>query len=174
MNFLFETERLSVRQYTPADQENFYLLNSDKEVMRYIRPVKNREKTNQFFEEVLDYSRENPGKGRMAVMERSSGDFVGSFAFIPVEASAEMQLGYAFFPGYWGRGFATEITLGGIKYIFTRTSLEKLYGYTEAANVASQKVLLKAGFVQNGFRKEGDKELVEFIISRDAIKDIHL
>jgi ribosomal-protein-alanine N-acetyltransferase len=173
MNILFETERLAVRHYTVSDQENFYLLNGNEEVMRYIRPVKSREETNQFFEQVLHYSNENPGKGRMAVMERDSHLFVGSFAFIPVESAAHMQLGYAFLPEHWGKGYATEISLGGLKYIFRTTSLETLYGYTEAGNLASQKVLQKVGFIQHGFKKEGDKDIVEFIISRDAIKDIH-
>jgi len=38
----FETERLIVRQFTPDDANDFFLFNSSKQVMQYIRPVKNR------------------------------------------------------------------------------------------------------------------------------------
>ena len=46
---IFETERLIVRQYDfGTDAENFFLLNSDEEVMRYIRATKSREECDAF------------------------------------------------------------------------------------------------------------------------------
>ena len=40
---IFDTERLVVRQYVfEADADNFYLLNGDDEVMRYIRATKSK------------------------------------------------------------------------------------------------------------------------------------
>lgn len=163
---LFETERLIVRHYTIDDQENFFLLNGDEEVMRYIRPVKSREETNVFFVEVMDYSKKNPTKGRMAVIDKSNGEFVGSFAIIPVEGSKHMQLGYSLLPVHWGKGYATELTIAGLKYVFTQTELDHIYGYTEKPNIPSQKVLLKAGFIQTGSKMEGKIELVEFLFEK--------
>jgi RimJ/RimL family protein N-acetyltransferase len=46
---IFETERLIVRQYVfETDAENFFLLNSDEDVMRYIRATKSREECDAF------------------------------------------------------------------------------------------------------------------------------
>ena len=52
---IFETERLIVRQYVfEADAENFFLLNSDEEVMKYIRATKSREECDAFLEKNID------------------------------------------------------------------------------------------------------------------------
>ena len=159
---IFETERLLVRPYTQADTNNFFLLNSDEEIVRYIRPAKTREESDQFFEEVINYSAQNPLYGRWAVDDKQTNVFVGSFAVIPIEKTARMQLGYALLKSNWGKGYATELTTAGLNYVFTKTALEEIYAITETLNIASQKVLLKAGFIQSGGFSEGEKELLEF------------
>ena len=156
---IFNTERLVVRHYTADDADNFFLLNSDPEVMRYIRPVRSRADTDLFFAEVMQYSKNNPAFGRMAVIEKASGTFVGSFAIIPLENTDHMQLGYSLLPEYWGRGYATELVKWGLQYIFTRTDLEEIFGVTESLNTASQHVLLKSGFVPHSTVMEGEKLL---------------
>ncbi len=161
---VFETERLVVRHYTGADADNFFLLNSDPEVMRYIRPVKSREDTDLFFTEVIQYSKDNPAYGRMAVDEKQSGIFVGSFAIIPLEGTIYMQLGYSLLPSFWGKGFATELTKAGLHYVFTGTHLEEIFGVTESGNIDSQKVLLKSGFSRHSSDWEGTKELYRFLL----------
>ena len=163
---VFDTERLIVRHFTIDDADNFFLLNGDPEVMRYIRPVRSRADTDLFFAEVIQYSKNNPSYGRMAVSEKESGDFVGSFAVIPIEKTDLMQLGYSFLPGYWGRGYATELVKWGLKYIFTSTDLQEIFGVTESMNIASQHVLLKAGFTPHSTVMEGEKKLKRFHLSK--------
>jgi [ribosomal protein S5]-alanine N-acetyltransferase len=169
-HIVFETERLLVRHYTEEDADNFFLLNSDPEVMRYIRPVKNRQDTDLFFAEVIQYSKNNPAYGRMAVNEKHSGIFVGSFAIIPLENTIHMQLGYSLLPAYWGKGFATELTKAGLNYVFTQTNLEEIFGVTETENTDSQKVLLKSGFTHHSNVMEGTKELRRFILLKKDAK----
>ena len=60
VQILFETERLIVRHYTNDDGNNFFLLNGDEEIMRFIRPVKTREETDLFLLEILQKQKENP------------------------------------------------------------------------------------------------------------------
>lgn len=163
---LFQTERLIVRTYSEADYKDFFLMNSSEEVMRYIRPVKNREEAKIYLAEVMLYSKEHPLYGRWAAIEKASGNFAGSFVIIPVEKTDYMQLGYSLLPPFWGRGYATELTKGGIEYLFTETDLQNIYAYTEMPNTASQKVLLKCGFEQVEVKKVGEKDLVEFIFSK--------
>jgi len=161
---VFETERLLVRHYTGADTDNFFLLNGDPEVMRYIRPVKSRIETDLFLNEVIQYSKENPAYGRMAVIEKHSNIFVGSFAIIPLEKTKYMQVGYSLLPAYWGKGFATELTKTGLRYVFTQTNIEEIFGVTESGNTDSQKVLQKTGFTLHSTVMEGTKELYRFIL----------
>ena len=167
---IFETERLIVRQYNfEKDRENIFRINGDIDVMRYIRPVKTKEESEAYLVEELEKYKIYPEAGRWAVDEKSSGKFAGSFAFIPIEGSQDMQLGYALLKESWGKGYATELMAEGIKYVFAQTSLKEIYGVTESANIASQKVLLKTGFSLEKKFFEGEKEISRFILKREAI-----
>jgi ribosomal-protein-alanine N-acetyltransferase len=149
-----------------VDAENFFFLNGNERVMRYIRPVKTREECNVFLKEIIAYAEENPGKGRWAAIEKKSGAFVGSFAIIPIEGTNDIQLGYVLLPAYWAKGFASELTRGGLNYYFSTTAADHIYAITEEPNIASQKVLLKNGFVPEGTKQEGEKQLLRFIFRK--------
>jgi len=164
---IFDTERLIVRQYVfETDAENFFLLNSDDEVMRYIRATKSKEECNVFLKKIIETYKINPLIGRWAANEKTTGKFVGSFAIIPIEDSDDIQLGYAFLKENWGKGFASELTKAGLDYYFKNTTADHIYAIAEEANIASHNVLLKNGFVRDGIKKEQEKELLRFIFRK--------
>ena len=164
---IFETERLIVRQYMPGEKENFFLLNGNEEVMRYIRPVKTKDESNEFLEEVINSYPENIHMGRWAVDEKSTSAYVGSFAIIQMlEEPEKIQLGYALLKEHWGKGFATELTAAGIKFAFDVMDLKVINAVTEPLNISSQKVLLKTGFKKEGTIIEKGKELLLFSIKQ--------
>jgi RimJ/RimL family protein N-acetyltransferase len=167
--YVFETERLIVCKFSfPEDADNFFSINGDKEVMQYIRAPKTKTECDEFLKEVVAGYETDKGRGRWAVIEKVTGEFVGSYAFIPVTGTDDYQLGYALLKKHWGRGFATELMREGIRYSFDTTDLKKIFGITEAINVPSQKVLLKTGFLLFSKYKEAGKEVCKFKLSRPA------
>ena len=161
---IFQTERLIVRQYDfEIDTENFFSLNGDDDVMRYIRATKTKEECDVFLKKAIAAYKINPLIGRWAADEKATGKFVGSFAIIPIEGSDDIQLGYALLKENWGKGFASELTKSGLEYYFKNTNADHIYAIAEVGNIASHKVLLKNSFVPNGTKKEDDKELLKFI-----------
>jgi len=163
-HIIFETERLIVRQYDfEIDAENFFLLNGDDDVMRYIRATKTKEECDVFLKKAIDAYKINPLIGRWAADEKATGRFVGSFAIIPIEGSDDIQLGYALLKENWGKGFASELTKSGLDYYFKNTNADHIYAIAERDNIASHKVLLKNGFIHDGIKKEDEKELLKFI-----------
>jgi len=165
----FETERLIVRALTEQDQDNFFLLNGSEEVMRYIRPVKTKEESDEHFKQILEMGDPTPQNGRWAVEDKATGRFIGSFAIIPIPSEPEKtQLGYSFIPEYWGRGLATELAQAGLKYFLDNTSVPEIYAVSETANIASRKVLQKTGFRFHSIKEEEGKELTIFIVKRNA------
>lgn len=148
MQVIFETERLIIRRYVKADEEHFFRLNSDPEVMRYIREPKSRSACNVFLLQNIAFYEHHPLMGRWAMLLQATGEFIGTFAIIPVENRPEIQLGYALLKAYWGQGYAAESVRAGLQYAFEVMKLPKIVALTEAANQASQKVLLKCGFKQ--------------------------
>jgi len=164
---IFETDRLIVRQYVfDTDAENFFLLNGNEDVMRYIRPVKAKEECDAFLKEIILNEEKNPGMSRWAAIEKESNEFVGSFAIIPIAGTNDVQLGFALLPAYWEKGFASELTKAGLDYYFSTTNANHIYAIAEEPNIASQKVLLKNGFVRAGTRAEGAKELLRFVFRK--------
>jgi [ribosomal protein S5]-alanine N-acetyltransferase len=164
---VFETDRLVIRRYTLADEENFFRLNGDPEVMKYIREPKDRKECTIFLKRNLVFYDQNPLMGRWAIIEKASNEFIGSFAVIPVETTdssrhSEIQLGYALLKDHWGKGYATESTMAGRRYVFDVMKLPLVVAITEPANIASQKVLLRCGFVQQSNIQEGNKPLCYF------------
>lgn len=167
MNIFFETKRLIVRNFTTNDYDNHFLLTGNADVMRYIRQVKNKEESDLYFNEVVLDAPVHPFQGRWAVEEKDTKRFIGSFAIIPIpDDEANTQMGYSFLPEYWGKGLASELVETGLVYFKERTPLSEIYGITEIENIASQKVLLKNGFVPFGKKLDGEIELLVFVIKR--------
>ena len=159
---IFETDRLIIRRYTPDDRENFYRLNGDAEIMRYIREPKDPQECVVILKRNIEFYQQNPLMGRWAMIEKASNAFIGSFAIIPVESidhdrHTDIQIGYALLKEYWGQGFATESALAGRQYAFDVMKLSRIVAITETANLASQKVLLRSGFIQQPNIVEGNK-----------------
>lgn len=144
---LIESERLYVRHFTMDDLDNFFRLSGDEEVMRYIRPVQSLEETAVFLKEIIANYEKWPHNLRLALFQKDIHLFTGSFAIIPVENTAEIQLGYSLLKEYWGKGYATEIVKAGLAFAFNELGLAEIAAITETGNTASQKVLLKNGFV---------------------------
>ncbi|NOT52317.1 MAG: GNAT family N-acetyltransferase [Chitinophagaceae bacterium] len=164
---IFETKRLIVRQFNENDKDNFFLLSGDPTVMQYIREVSTKEQSDKFLQENIEAYEINPHKGRWAVTSRGDGSFVGSFAIIPLPSEpGKIQLGYSLRIENWGKGYATELTKAGLEYFMNNYSLPEIYGVTEVPNIASQKVLLKAGFQPAGSFIENEKELLMFVVKR--------
>jgi [ribosomal protein S5]-alanine N-acetyltransferase len=163
MHIIFETERLYIRRYIKADEENFFRLNSDPDVMRYIREPESKLECNMFLLQNMVAYEQFPLMGRWAMLEKATDTFVGSFAIIPVENLSEIQLGYALLKEFWGRGFAAESVLAGRQYAFELMKLPRIVALTETGNVGSQRVLTKCGFVQQQNIMERDKELCFFV-----------
>lgn len=77
--------------------------------------AKTKEECDQFLLETIASYEKDKLYGRWAVEDKFTGEFVGSFAIIPVEGKEQMQLGYALLPTHWGKGYATELTVARIE-----------------------------------------------------------
>ncbi|MHA4844314.1 GNAT family N-acetyltransferase [Flavitalea antarctica] len=158
-----------VRRFSLEDEDNFFRLNSDEDVMMYIRKTKDREECRHFLIENINAYTQNPMTGRWAVHEKDCDRFVGTFAIIPLENTSYWQVGYALLKEDWGKGYATELTGTGVEYAFRKMLVSKLMAVTERTNHGSMHVLSKAGFTRlDNFQQDG-KELCLFEIVNRAV-----
>ena len=150
MKSIFTTSRFIVREYTEADLPEFVNLLTEPEVCLFL-PQHSNEKWESIFMENLEFYKTNPGFGRWGTVDLSTGKLIGNCMLMPArEGLTGFEIGYAFEKPYWGTGAGTEITKGLVDYGFNNPEINLICAITVTANVASQKVLLKAGFHASG------------------------
>ena len=161
---IFETNRLIVRQFQASDLDNLFAIYGDPVVMKYIRTPMKKESALELLEKQITSYASTPYYGRFAVTDKSAGRFVGNFVLRFTVSINGTEIGYAFVTEEWGKGFATELTLGGLQYAFNTVSVEKVLAITNIENELSKKVLLKCGFHQLPNIIEEGKEVCLFEI----------
>ena len=152
MHLFLETVRLVLRRFTEADVENLLDLDGDPEVMRFLtggKPTPRNVIENKTLPRFLRYYKHTEGFGYWAAIEKSTGAFLGWFAFHPPEGggSDEVELGYRFKKSAWGKGYATEGSRALIRKGFTELGVRRVFAQTMAVNTASRRVMEKAGLV---------------------------
>ena len=150
MEIFLETERLRLRQLTTADVDNLFELDSDPEVMRYLTggAATGRDVIqNRILPGFLRSNERFPGFGVFAAIEKASGDFLGWFSFRPHQEgiSTNVSLGYRLRRAAWGHGYATEGARALIRKGFSELGVQRVYATTYEHNLASRRVMEKAG-----------------------------
>jgi RimJ/RimL family protein N-acetyltransferase len=87
------------------------------------------------------------GFGMWIAFERESQQCAGrgGLRHIVVEGQYVVQVGYGFFPAYWGRGFATELATAATNAADS-IGLARIVALARPTNAASRRVLEKTGF----------------------------
>ena len=147
------TLRLALSEITPYHANELYELDSDPRVMRYIGSgrVSTRAQIDAAMRRVPRAYALFPGLGTWRATRRDNGDFVGWFALKYIPGTAEVEVGYRLRFGAWGRGLATEGARALVRHGFDDLGLYRIVGVTHPDNLASQRVLLKAGLADAGW-----------------------
>jgi len=108
MQYLIETERLSLREFNFDDAENLYRLNLDPDVIRHTGdpPFESVETARLFIYNYKDYKLN--GYGRWAIDLKADGRFIG-WAGLKLNEDNDIDLGYRLLKSEWGQGYATEV-----------------------------------------------------------------
>jgi ribosomal-protein-alanine N-acetyltransferase len=148
-----ETARLALRRFTFDDLDTLARLNADARVTQYLGGVKDRAQTETLLRtRILDYYEQHPGLGIWATIERASGELAGFHVLNHIQGETDLQVGYALFTEHWGKGYATEMAIALLRHGYGTLGLPQVNAITDLGNVASQRVLLKAGLERKGER----------------------
>ncbi|MBA2390722.1 MAG: GNAT family N-acetyltransferase [Geodermatophilaceae bacterium] len=180
MRVFVETERLQLREFTADDVDNLVDLDSDPDVMLFITgglPTSREEIENEVLPAFLSYYDRFAGYGFWAVIEKSSGDFLGWIHFRPAggHPQDEPELGYRLRKSSWGKGYAVEGSRALIARGFTDFGVRRVLAETMVVHTASRRVMEKAGLtVSRTFRQDwphpipGDEHGdVEYALTRE-------
>jgi RimJ/RimL family protein N-acetyltransferase len=180
MHVVVETERLILRQFTADDVDNLVELDGDPDVMRYLtggRTTPREEIETKTLPAFLGYYERPGGYGFWAVVERSTGEFLGWFHFRPGEGAPddEPELGYRLRKSAWGQGYAAEGSRALIRRGFSELGVRRVIARTMVANAGSRRVMEKVGMrvlrtyeLDGPYLIPGDEHgAIEYAITRD-------
>ena len=147
---LFETQRLSVRRLDHDDLEAMYAVYSDVPAMRWVDDGQGLDRTKcEQWIEVTQNNYETRGYGMSAIellpADTETGSAIGFCGLVHPRGQVQAELKYALLREYWSQGYATEAARGMIQYGQATFRLEEIIATVAPENLASQRVLAKAG-----------------------------
>ena len=103
--------------------------------------------------------------GLWILRDAATGEIAGRAVLrhLVVDGTDEVEVGYAFYPPFWGRGLASEVTMACLGYGFNDLGLRTIVGVTSPTNLPSHHVLQKCGLA---FEKTFDREGVRSYLFR--------
>jgi len=163
---LLETERLNLRELAFDDAPFILTLLNDPSFLRYIndKNVRNLEDARQYMLNGPMNSYARNGFGLYLVALKESQTPIGLCGLLKREELPDADIGFAFLPEFWGKGFAQEAAVAVMKDARERLGLTRLLAIVMPDNHASIKLLEKVGM-----KFERDKDDVQvFAIDYDS------
>ena len=138
----FITERLQIKPISLADRETVLDLLTDETVGKtFMLPeYKSREDAIALFQRLVTLSED---ASRYVAGVYWEDRFIGMMNETDIK-DGTIEMGYAFLPAYYNRGFATEAFNGAIQYLFAQGFTTVLAG-AFSENLASLRVMEKCG-----------------------------
>lgn len=160
-----ETDRLLLRMIRADDLDNLAALFGDPEVVKYVGDGKpaDRAETQRALESIIRHW-ERHGFGRWAVIEKSTGEFIGFGGLRSLFGTPEVV--YHLAKARWGRGYATELARAALRFGFEERDYARIVAITKPANIASIHVMDKLGMQFEKNARYYDIDVVQYSISR--------
>src|SRR5215218_2863709 len=143
-----KTERLILRQLTVDDAPFILTMLNEPSFLRYIgdKKVRNLEDARQYMLNGPVASYEKNGFGLCVVELKESHMPIGMCGLVKREELPDPDIGFAFLPDYWNKGFAYEGAAAVLHDGRERLSLQRILAITSLDNEASIKLLERLGF----------------------------
>ena len=159
---MISLERLLLRQFTVADAPFILTLLNEPSFLRYIgdKKVRNLEDARQYILNGPVASYERNGFGLYLVELKESQTPIGMCGLIKRDELPDPDIGFAFLPDFWNKGFAFEAASAVLQQ--ARDTLQRVLAITSLDNDASIKLLERLGFkFENVISLPRDREQVK-------------
>lgn len=143
---ILKTERLIIR--AASDDEMRELIVNEKD-----------EGLKQAYTEMLDMAIKYPESREwfaMWLIEDADGKRIGELCFKGLSADGAAEIGYGIEPEFQNSGYATEAVKAVTAWALSQPGVCCITAETDESNIASQRVLIKTGFIAAGkYGEEG-------------------
>jgi RimJ/RimL family protein N-acetyltransferase len=144
---VLETDRLILRRLSVEDAEFIFRLLNEPSFLRYIG-----DKGVRTIADARDYILQGPirsyerfGFGLYLAELKNGGIPIGICGLLKREALADVDIGFAFLPQFWKKGYAFESATAVMAYGRDVIGIKRLVAITDSDNTSSINVLGKLG-----------------------------
>lgn len=167
MSEQLRTDRLVIRQFTPADLEDFCAYQADAEVRRYStgEPMTVDQAVEYLATQAGLDEREVHAWHGYAVQHAESGIVIGDIG-VYLASATEGDIGFQFHPGFHRQGYGGEAATAFLAYLFDDLGLDRVTAGCAEGNLASRALIGRLGLrPQTPAVKDGD---CHYDLTRDA------
>jgi RimJ/RimL family protein N-acetyltransferase len=162
---LIETDRLLLRRIRADDLDELVAIHAEPEVTRFWGPFDRLT--------VIEWMHLNQrewgerGHGRLAIVERATGRFLGRTGLKYFPEFRETEVGWLLRPDVWGHGFATEAAYACVGWGFRNLDGPYLTAMIRPDNLRSIRVAERLGMTPLRADVLLDEPVVVYSISRE-------
>ena len=148
-----ETERLRLRDWTDADEADFYEALNTPAVMRHLGGVQTRDEWRAGYERIRGFSRAF-GHTFWIVEDKATGELQGFCGIKRVNApgagiqTGQHEIGWRLRESAWGKGIAKEAAIASLDLAFRRFAAPSVIAITVAGNLPSQGLMERLGMTR--------------------------
>lgn len=144
----FKTNRLEIKPISPDDKEAVLdLLTSETVGRTYMLPdYRSRREAEPLFQRLVALTAD---ESRYVAGVYLDGQFIGMMNDTEIKGK-QVEMGYAYLPDYYNRGYATEAFRGAISHLLDH-GFESVVAGAFAENPASLRVMEKCGMTRQSY-----------------------
>ncbi|HEY0672484.1 MAG TPA: GNAT family N-acetyltransferase [Longimicrobiales bacterium] len=165
---VLQTARLRLRRLHEGDDQFILGLLNQPSFLQFIgdKGVRNLEDARSYIRSGPLTSYAEHGFGLYLVVLRESGEDIGVCGILKKPALEHFDLGFAFVPAHWSKGYAEEAATAMLEHA-RDCGLARICAVVDPDNAASIKLLHKLGMTRTGHVQlaPADKELELFELS---------
>lgn len=157
-----ETARLRVRWFDASDSALIVELLNQPSWIRFIgdKGVRTHEDALRYLERGPIAMYRSAGYGLFAVELNETRERMGMCGLIKRDTLTDVDLGFAFLPSFWRRGYAFEAATAVLSYGRQALSLRRIVAIVSKDNDRSRTLLERLGFrLESVMKRPNDEEL---------------
>lgn len=145
------TRRLRLSRPVLGDLDDLCRMEQDPRTMALLLGVRTPDQTRAGLDRMIAHW-EAHGFGWWIARDPVGGGFLGRGGLrrVDIGGQAEVELGYGFHADHWGLGLATELARESVRLALQDLGLESVVSFTLPGNLASRRVMEKAGLSWEG------------------------
>ena len=144
-----------------VESERLSIVPRDLEAMKQLFEEEADDDMKLAYADMLAAMRDLPGReewGTEWAITLKTGELVGGICFKgEPDAEGSVEIGYGIKGEHQHQGYATEAVGAMLRWALEQEGVKKICAQTDLRNIISQRVLIRNGFLRDGFGDEGPR-----------------